>query len=455
MARLRRWRMLLAAGLLLATVRPAYPATPVPAPQIQIQIDGKLESFDQSPLVLDGRTLLPLRAIFERLGAQVTWDEATQTITATRGNHRVTLRVGSAEAIIDGRSVTLTTPPVILQGRTYVPVRFVSEALGGYVGWDAQRQVVSITRADESRAGRTRAEIQARWLEAQPRATQSLDGRMLMSASIQPPFQAGALQSGLLEDGLRMLNFVRYLAYLPDDVTLDATYSDLAQHAAVINAYYGALNHQPVRPAEMPESFYQLALKGSSQSNLGAGYNSPADAIRRGYMDDSDPVNIDRVGHRRWILSPRMGKVGFGWVPSPSRYGAFDALYVFDASRKIDPAFTHWAWPSAGYFPTSLFGPEQAWSVGIDPERLQVSSGLTVTLTRASDGKVWRFGAGSADGYFQVDTHGYGYTHAIIFRPDGLDQLGSEESYHVVISGLTDKHGAPFPLQYEVTFFDL
>jgi hypothetical protein len=465
MLRRRWWPALLAAGLLLGSARPASPAVPVPAPQIQVQIGGQLESFDLPPLLLDGRTLLPLRALFERLGAQVQWDGATQTITATRGQRRVQLQVGSTLATVDGTPVTLEAPPLIVQERTYVPLRFVSEALGSYVGWDGEHQIVSIALDDERLGGRTRAEIRERWLAAQSRFTGGLDPAAAQSRrtsepylappATQPPFQAGALQPGVLDDGLRMLNFVRYLAHLPDDVTLDASYTTLAQHAAVINAYYGQLNHKPARPDGMAESFYELAFKGSSQSNLGAGFRSPADAIHRGYMDDSDPSNIDRLGHRRWILSPRMGKVGFGWVASSDRYGAFDALYVFDASRAPDPAFTHWAWPSAGYFPTSFFGPDQAWSVGIDPAKVQVSSGVTVTLTRESDQKSWSFSTAKADGYFRVDTAGYGYTQAIIFRPEGLAQIGAEESFQVTVGGLTDKTGAPFPLQYRVTFFQL
>ncbi|HLO01822.1 MAG TPA: stalk domain-containing protein [Symbiobacteriaceae bacterium] len=447
MSRRRVWLSLLAAGILLITARPTFPATPVSAPQIQIQIDGQSEPFDQSPLLLDGQTLLPLRAIFERLGARVEWNPATQTVTATRDQHRVSLRIGSDEASVDGKPVTLAVPPLLIQGRTYVPVRFVSEALGGYVRWDEQRQLISI-----SRTGHTRSAIREHWLAAQPRFTGE---PLALPTVITPPFQAGALQPALLDDGLRMLNFVRYLANLPDDLTLDSTYSDLAQHAAVINAYYGVLNHHPAHPEGMTDPFYEQALKGSSQSNLGAGFRSPADAILRGYMDDSDPSNIDRLGHRRWILSPRMGKVGFGWVASPARYGAFDALYVLDGSRAPDPSFTHWAWPSAGYFPISLFGPEQAWSIGVNPTAVQTSGAVAVTLTRESDSKTWRFSTSGADGYFRVDTAGYGYTQAIIFRPDGLTQLGAEERYQVTVTGLTDQSGAPFPLQYEVTFFNL
>lgn len=119
-------------------------ATAAPA-TISVKINGKAQAYDQPPMIVKGRTLVPLRGIFESLGATVKWDGNTQTITATKGSTSVTIKVGAAKATINGKSVALEAPATIVKGRTLVPARFVSEALGANVEWDAKSRTVLIT----------------------------------------------------------------------------------------------------------------------------------------------------------------------------------------------------------------------------------------------------------------------------------------------------------------------
>jgi len=112
---------------------------------ITVTLDGHSLNFDVPPQLTDGRTLVPLRAIFEALGAEVQWNAATQTATAMRGDTAVVLTIGSQTATINGQSVTMDVPGRVVDGRTLVPLRFVAEAFGVEVNWDSGNRAVTIT----------------------------------------------------------------------------------------------------------------------------------------------------------------------------------------------------------------------------------------------------------------------------------------------------------------------
>lgn len=112
---------------------------------IKIMIDGVALSTDQPPVMVNGRTLVPLRAIFEAFHASIKWDQKIQTVTATKDDTTIVLKIGSKMATINNQSVYLDVPGLNLKGRTMVPTRFVSEALGQEVGWNPQTKVVTIT----------------------------------------------------------------------------------------------------------------------------------------------------------------------------------------------------------------------------------------------------------------------------------------------------------------------
>jgi len=112
---------------------------------IGVKINGKDQHFDTAPQNVNGTVIVPMRAIFELLGATIKWDDATQTVTATKGNTTVTLKVGATTATVNGTSVTLAQPAQITNGRALVPTRFVGEALGAKVEWDAANNTVVIT----------------------------------------------------------------------------------------------------------------------------------------------------------------------------------------------------------------------------------------------------------------------------------------------------------------------
>ncbi|MBM3472770.1 MAG: DUF4377 domain-containing protein [Armatimonadetes bacterium] len=126
---------------------------PVGAAGPTVGAGGEIPS-DAPPILRNGSTLVPLRAIFEWLGAEVDYDAASHAISATKDPHSVRLRIGSTTALVDGASVSLEAPPMETGGRTYVPLRFVSEALGAKVEWDADARLVTVI--DGQRAGTLR-----------------------------------------------------------------------------------------------------------------------------------------------------------------------------------------------------------------------------------------------------------------------------------------------------------
>ena len=114
------------------------------AREIPVLIDNLPVSFDVQPVIQNGRTLVPFRAIAEALNISVNWDGATQTVEATDGKTRVILQIGNKNASKNGAAIPLDVPPVILDGRTLIPLRFFGEAFNCNVSWDQDTYRVEI-----------------------------------------------------------------------------------------------------------------------------------------------------------------------------------------------------------------------------------------------------------------------------------------------------------------------
>ncbi len=114
---------------------------------ISVTLNGEALTFDVQPQLIDNRTMVPLRKIFEAMGAIVDWNNDTQTVTATKGNERVIATINSKNVYISGDTKALDVPPMVIDGRTLIPVRFVAEAFGANVDWDEATQTVVINTA--------------------------------------------------------------------------------------------------------------------------------------------------------------------------------------------------------------------------------------------------------------------------------------------------------------------
>ena len=140
-----------------AVMRPSMTNTSSVVPVLTEKEDNKISvtineiprEFDVMPIIENGRTLVPMRAIFETLGATILWDEATRTVTAAKGETVVMLQIDNPTAWVNGEATSLDSPAKIVDGRTLVPIRFVAETLGCNVDWENDTRTVIIKKDSE------------------------------------------------------------------------------------------------------------------------------------------------------------------------------------------------------------------------------------------------------------------------------------------------------------------
>jgi len=141
-------------SLSLVVLPTAVPTT-MAAPAVRVLVDAVEVLFpDQVPVISAGRTLVPLRFVSQDLGATVTWDDATSSVTMVFGSTRIVLVIGRQEITVNGVSRRLDVPAQIIGGRTMVPIRGIFESLGATVSWDQATNSVIITRQQAQVPGR-------------------------------------------------------------------------------------------------------------------------------------------------------------------------------------------------------------------------------------------------------------------------------------------------------------
>ena len=113
--------------------------------EVSVYIGGRLLEFDQPPIIENDRVLVPMRKIFEELGAEVGWDGESKTVTATKGDDVVIIKIDDNEMKLNDETILLDTPAKIKNDRTLVPIRAVSEAFNNTVSWIAQSNTVTIS----------------------------------------------------------------------------------------------------------------------------------------------------------------------------------------------------------------------------------------------------------------------------------------------------------------------
>jgi|GEM_PF-961374 len=276
------------------------------------------------------------------------------------------------------------------------------------------------------------------------------------------PHRTGQLNDSVLLDALNATNFARYLAGLPDDVTLDYTLAEQQQAGAVLMSELGTITHYPQKPDGMAEDFFQLGSRAASTSNLSAGRNSLYNTVFYGYMADNSYSNLDTVGHRRWIINPQMKKTMFGLAYNPSSfYGYYSTMYAFNTERSMDEvSYQYIAWPSAGLFPTEILSAQDPWSISLNPSLYDVSrlNEAYVTISRDSDNKQWRLDENNKDkdgNFFKLELSGYGIANAIIFRPGDIGQYAADDVYHVTLHNIYTVDGQRSSISYVTSMFDL
>ena len=116
--------------------------------KVTVTMDGQEMEFDVQPVIENGRTLVPMRAIFEALGCAVTYYDNGEfpVVMASRGDNFVMVFIGQDFLITDKDEITLDVPAKIINGRTLVPVRFIADCFGVSVQWDGEIQRVILTK---------------------------------------------------------------------------------------------------------------------------------------------------------------------------------------------------------------------------------------------------------------------------------------------------------------------
>jgi hypothetical protein len=245
--------------------------------------------------------------------------------------------------------------------------------------------------------------------------------------------------------GMIKLREFRYICGVPyEDMQINRKFVAHNLDAAILLNKLGRLDHTPANPG-LPEDVYKSGYAGTSQSNLaGGGRGTSAAKSVEMYMNDSDNSNIDRVGHRRYCISPYMKMTGFG------SEGNFSAMWSFDKSREKVEDFDYICYPARGYMPSTHFNSSYAWNVSLNPQLYMTPDKATVnvhiSLLKGSIKNELKIS------YQNIETSGFGINNSIIFKPDSIS-TSPKTKYHVLIAGLKDKSGKDTQIEYFVEFF--
>ncbi|MGE5372108.1 MAG: glycosyl hydrolase family 18 protein [Solirubrobacterales bacterium] len=220
---MNRFLAFILAGLLSLQLFPAVQAQAA-APPICLAINGQIRQVSPGPRLVSGRVLVPLRYITEdpALGGKVVWNAENRTITIDCSGHKIILAIGSRGVSIDARMIQLDVAPEIYQNRTYIPLRFFSEAIGGTVGWKDRSKTVLInfgpppiimgyfyTGGPELLTHESMTDVVFRWLQA--------DANGGLSYEYWKDSSGEALRAAVLEaarkQGLRMHVGVAFMGY--------------------------------------------------------------------------------------------------------------------------------------------------------------------------------------------------------------------------------------------------
>ncbi len=250
-------------------------------------------------------------------------------------------------------------------------------------------------------------------------------------------------------ESLRRLKAFRAVVGVPwREMRLDARMNAHGDAGAALCERIGRLDHTPANPG-MPEEKYKFGYTGTSNSNLYVGPpETPMISSVRAYMDDSDPSNIAKVGHRRWCINPRMLKTGFG------SSGRYSAMWSMDQSNRTVSGHDTVSYPPGGYAPTEYFAATYAWSVGFRARDFAApgSGGVKIEVV-AVDEEYQATGEPLGLEAVVVAKGGTGDRFCVIFRPLGLD-VSDGARYRATIEGVT-RGGDPYTHRYFVHFFDL
>ncbi len=269
------------------------------------------------------------------------------------------------------------------------------------------------------------------------------------------PYEAGEISAQVLDEALGYLNFLRELANLPS-VERSRIYDYQCQHGAVLLAALDYVDHNAPNPGDMDRNFYDSAHLATTSSNIAKFNWMRPSILREGiayFARDDGDANLPVLGHRRWLLNPKMNATGFGIANSETGM-TYVAMFAHDMG-KPGAEWSEVCWPTDGVFPVELMHSHLAWSVSLNPEIYDVrNSRIAVTLKEENLGLSFHFDCetGAGDGFCTVSMENYGAGPCIIFRPDfektDFTDYEQNQRWSVTVSGLLKTDGTGAELNY-------
>jgi len=296
--------------------------------------------------------------------------------------------------------------------------------------------------------------IKQKWAQYAPVFNYEKDSLYSDKPVLTSPYQAGTLKEQVLLDALNATKFVRYLAGLSEDISLNTGLSQAAQHQVVIleKTYDKKNPHRPVKPADMDDSFFATA-KNQGYENLHYGYQ-PAGAVVS-FMDDWGDGNKVSLGHRRAILMPDLESVGFGYT---SKY---IVMRLQMNNKRSFPQTDYTAWPSGGNFPMEMANLDM-FSVQLNPEKYSPidPERVRIEVVHKGEKKKWLlyrtslYASEGGEVYYTEQRHPQGTSPFISFNPKGISLKAGDE-VQIKVTGIQDKSGQDTSIEYTTRFFNL
>lgn len=255
----KEWRLWVVGGAVMAlTLAPGVAR----ADSVQIVLDGAPLTFDVPPVIQQNVTMVPVRAVLTPLGADFSWNQESQTVSATLNQTTVEAVVGSQTARVNGQPVPLAMPVLNLEGRAMIPLRFFAEELGFVVDWEGESHTVRLSSAAAVTRENARAALVSR--EATRRTGELVLARARESIGL--PYAWGGTSPAT---GFDCSGFVVYLAgqvgaevartsfeqyvvgtaveqadLAPGDLVFFSTYAPGASHVGVYDGAGGFIHAQ-------------------------------------------------------------------------------------------------------------------------------------------------------------------------------------------------------------------
>lgn len=297
---------------------------------VRVSVDGKWLSFDQEPIIENDRTLVPVRAIFESLGAEVDWDGSTQIVSARKDNDLILLKINQPIMTKNKEVLLLDVAPKIVNDRTLVPLRAISECFGASVSWlDTEKLVEIITNGAASPSPTpevkptstpepTGVPTSSPKPTQVPEPTQKPAPTQTPKPTAQPTSQPTATPappsndaSGFEQQVLTLVNQERQANGL-SPLTWNSSLANVAR------AHSKDMNDRKFMSHTNPDGLSPF----DRMKNAGISYRSAAENIAAGQTTPQSVMNswMNSAGHRANILSANVTELGVGYYKGNGSY---------------------------------------------------------------------------------------------------------------------------------------